>query len=149
MIKRHGISLVKLDTPRSAPPPGKAGYFFSGGEINIAMAVIRGLADVGAYSNLDWETPKSTPPALKKRLRIFHRSPWVPRGVELVRKDLDPAIKSALEEVLLNAHSDPAAKKALHAYQGTKKFDRFEGDAVINLDKAHALLPLVDALVEK
>ncbi|WP_240992078.1 phosphate/phosphite/phosphonate ABC transporter substrate-binding protein [endosymbiont of Riftia pachyptila] len=134
ILQEAGLELELLSNPRQHPAPDKVGYAFAKGEINIATWVHKGLADVGAYNNLDWNTPDHTPPVFKKDLRIFHRSSDLPRGFELVRPGLDTSIKQRLIEVLKNTHRDAAAEAVLNAYQQTAKFDEISAETQAILD---------------
>lgn len=77
---------------------------------------------------------------MQKDFRIIHQSKPFPRSVELVRKDLAPKIKTRLQDVLLAADQDPDALEAMKAYKQTKKFDAMEGDAMVGLENARAML---------
>lgn len=132
----EGLQPEKLKTIRSTPSPDKVGYGFAGGEINIATWVYQGLADAGAYNDLDWNTPDHTPPLFKKDLRIFHRAEKMPRGFELVRSDLDPKIKIRLKKILLEIDKDPDAGDVLFSYQRTARFDEID-------DETNAVLEVI------
>ncbi|MBF0609762.1 MAG: phosphate/phosphite/phosphonate ABC transporter substrate-binding protein [Magnetococcales bacterium] len=124
MIKQAGLGVAELAGPRDPAPADKVGYVFGKDEVNQVAWVQRKIADVGVFSNYDWE---EIPDAAKAEMKVFHESKMFPRGVEFVRKDLDPKVKAKLKEVLLKADSDPAAADALKAYGKTKKFDDIAG----------------------
>ncbi len=135
-----GIEPVALEGTRAEIPAGKAGYVFAAEEINIAAWVYKGLADAGAYNDLDWENPDHTPRAFRRDLRIFHSSEPLPRALESVRGDLDPAVRERLVDILLAAHEDPAGRKALHAYQETARFDRIDAESRARIREVEGLL---------
>lgn len=143
IIRKEGLDLVELPSPRAKAPEGKVGYAFAGGELNISTWVYKGLADAGAYSNLDWEDPSDTPASFKKDCGIFYRTKPFPRAVESLRRDLEPRIKKRLKEVLLNAHNDPDAKGALKAYSETTKFDEITGETKKGMEEARRILDYV------
>ena len=147
MIDR-GLQLVELGTLREKPMPDTVGYSFSGAEINTSTWVHKGLVDAGAYSNLDWNKEDHLPKAFKKDFKIIYQSNPFPRAIELVRKDLDPRIKQRLKAVLLNAHADPQARKALRAYQKTKKFDEIDESVQDGIQAAGKILKIVQAELE-
>ncbi|RLJ17725.1 phosphate-binding protein [bacterium endosymbiont of Escarpia laminata] len=136
ILFREGLQPEKLKTIRSTPSPDKVGYGFAGGEINIATWVYKGLADAGAYNDLDWNTPDHTPPSFKKDLRIFYQTENIPRGFELVRPGMDPEIKARLKKILLEADSDPDAGDVLFSYQRTARFEEID-------DETNAVLEVV------
>ena len=138
------FDLIELSSIRANLPKNKVGYAFAGGdEINISVWVHRKLADVGAFSNLDWESAKDTPEKFKKNFKIIHQTKPIPRAVELFRKDLDPKIKQRLKHILLNAHNDAEAKEALMAYDETVKFDEINGQSQSGIDMAGEILNYV------
>lgn len=100
LLSRH-VPLEVLGSLNDQPGPDAAGFLFARTERNIATWVHKGLVDVGAVSNLDWSNPQHIPEFFKRDLVILHESPDVPRGVEVVRRDLDPAVRQRLHDVLV------------------------------------------------
>jgi phosphonate transport system substrate-binding protein len=148
-LMNEKIDLVELSSIRAIPPKNKIGYAFAGGaEINISVWVHRKLADVGAFSNLDWESEKDTPKKFKKNFKVIHHTKPIPRAVELFRKNLNPKIKQRLKQILLNAHNDAEAKEALKAYDKTSKFDEIKGPALSGMDRVGEILNYVQKKIE-
>ncbi len=135
----EGYELAQLESPREKPPADMVGYVFAGDEINISTWVHKGLVDAGAYNNLDWKTEDHTPSLFRKNMTIFHQTRSFPRAVELVRKDLDPAVKSRLKTILLKAHDDPKGRSALKAYQKTTQFDELDTGTKAGLEEARRI----------
>jgi phosphonate transport system substrate-binding protein len=144
-LMKAGLDLSELSSPKENTPANKVGYTFAHHELTITTWVHRHLVDAGAYHNQNWESPTTNPDAMKKDLKIFYQSKPFPRMVEVVRKDLDPKIKSRLKEILLKAHEDPAAQAALKAYNKTVRFDEFKGEALAELNEARELLKYLTA----
>ena len=140
VLKKAGLEPIGLASPREKPPADGVGYVFAGREINITAWVYKGLVDAGAYSNNEWENPNDCPPAFKKNLKIIHQTKLFPRAMEIIRKGVDPEIKRRIKEILLNAHKDPKADKALKTYSKTERFDEFTGKAKEQLEAAGQLL---------
>jgi phosphonate transport system substrate-binding protein len=137
ILKRANFQLVELASPREKSLAGSIGYVFAGDELSITTWVHRGLADAGAYHNQNWNSPKENPDTMKKDLKIIYQGKPMPRMLELFRSTLEPRLKVRLKEILLRAHEDPAAAKALQAYgPGTAKFDELLGAAKRELDEA-------------
>ena len=134
VLEKAGLNLVELSSPRIDPPADKIGYVFAGAELNISIWVHKGLADAGAFSNLDWEDDLDTLIAFKKDLKIIYKTGSFPRALELVRGNLDPKIKKRLKHVLMIAHNDAEAKEALNAYSKTIKFDEIKGGVKAELE---------------
>lgn len=123
----HGLSMEILGSPFDAPVANSVGYVFARTERNIATWVHKGLVDVGTVSNLDWANPQHVPEFFKSDFVILRESAEVPRGVELVRKNLADPVRARLHEVLLAMAEDPAAKSVLEPYHQSLRF--FDLDA--------------------
>jgi len=143
LISRE-LPLFYLSQPREKPPANKIGYSFSGSEINTASWVHIGIADVGAFSNLDWDKEENMPLKLRKNFKIIYRTKPFPRAIELVRKELPESIKNRLKDILLNAHSDKEGKKPLYKYQKTSQFDVINADTNATLDQIRETFELVN-----
>ena len=117
-----GLPMEVLGSPFDAPVESSVGYVFGRTERNIATWVHKGLVDVGAVSNLDWSNPQHIPEFFKSDLVIIHESEEVPRGVEMVRKDLDARVRARLHDVLLEMGNDPVAIAKLARFQQSLKF---------------------------
>ncbi len=137
--------LMGLD---DTPAADRLGYVFARSELNIATWVHRGQVDVGAFSNIDWDSPGAMPARYRRDLHIIHRTASYPRALELVRADLSPAVRARLREVLLEASSDPAARPALQQFFGTSAFTRVDPDSQSRLDELRQGLRRVRMEVE-
>lgn len=138
IIRDSGLDLVALGPGVDRPPPGKVGYRFAKSEVSIAAWVERGVADAGAFSNLDWEDLERSPPLIREKLAVFHESPPIVRSLILVRQGLAPAVKSALTRTLVAIDKDPTGRDALKEYYGVSKYDPLEGDAAAMMRSAEA-----------
>ena len=67
----------------------------------------KGLADAGAFSNLDWDNPRRMPPSFRSDFRVIAESDSVPRAIELIRHDLPTAVADALRSALLGLDRQP------------------------------------------
>jgi phosphonate transport system substrate-binding protein len=137
---RENIPVMPLNSPMETPAEGRVGYVFCGQEINISTLVFRRIVDAGAFNNLDWEKDDHIRAVYRDEMRVFHEMPPIPRAIELVRKDLDPKIKESLKAILLQAHEDPAAKRALLAYQRTARFEGIDKEDAAEMEKIGHLL---------
>lgn len=122
----HGIRPEILLTPQDSPSADSAGYVFARSELNISTYVHKRMVDAGVFSNVDWQDEAHMPPAFRRDMRVLHETSEVPRGVELVRQGLDPAVRARLQQVLLEASEDPLAGPALRRYFGTSAFRRLD-----------------------
>src|SRR5690606_30982027 len=102
----------------------------------------------GVMSDLDWDNPRRMPAAFKKDLMVIGRSDDYPRALELVRRDLAPAVRERLRQVLIEAANDPLAGPALNQFFGTTRFLPVDEDAQRSLERLQTLMRLVHAEVE-
>lgn len=138
----NNLAVQKLDSFKQRPAPDKVGYVFSRQEINSSVWVHKGLVDAGAFNNQDWDKSDHMYKNIRDGMKIIHRSEPIPRAFELVRADLDPSVKERLKAVLLKAHRDRNAQKALREYQSTRQFDEMD------LNSIRALRALREALLD-
>ncbi|MGY0556456.1 MULTISPECIES: phosphate/phosphite/phosphonate ABC transporter substrate-binding protein [unclassified Lysobacter] len=117
-----GITLEILLSPTDSIDSDALGYLFARSERNIATWVHKRVVDAGVMSNLDWDNPERMPKAFRRDLLVIGRTPDYPRAVEMLRPDMDPAVRARLKEVLLGAASDPSASAALRQFFGTTGF---------------------------
>lgn len=136
---QQGMDLYYLDRARKLPPEDKVGYLFSGAEINTSTWVHKGIADAGAYNNLDWNKDDHLPPMFREDFKIIYETSPIPRAIESVRVDLDPRVKQRLKEILLTMHEDPEAKAVLKAYQKTSRFDELTPEIMLNVEDARVI----------
>ena len=116
------MPLEILLSPRDRPVAGSVGYVFARSELNIATWVHKRLVDAGTMSNLDWDSPQRVTPSYRKDFVILHETPDYPRALEMVRGDMDPAVKARLREVLIEAANDPDAREAMLVFFKTTRF---------------------------
>lgn len=138
-----GLRLVQLESPRDEVPPDAVGYVFSHEEINSSIWLYRGIVDAAAFNDIDWEKEDHVPASCREDLRIIHATPPIDRAIELVRADLDPAIRDRLRDILLHAHEDPDATDALWSYQQTARFDELGTESVTGLESIEESLRIV------
>ena len=146
-VVNRSLSLCRLDDPRTAHDSRCVGFAFSRRSFNTAAWVHKAIVDVGVFSNVDWESEQMLPTRFKRDFRVFHETDAMPRGVELLRRNLDDDIKDRIVEILLEMHHDPQAEFVLKAYYETRKFDlltKADNDA---LERMRVALPLFDKSV--
>jgi phosphonate transport system substrate-binding protein len=107
-------AVVMSDSALSSSSGGLI-YRFAGSEENEAYWVDRGLADIGAFNNGDWDR---LPDSVRQHLRVIGRSRDVPRWLFTINQDLPTDIYSAVCSSLLDmAHTDEG-RSALMAASG-------------------------------
>lgn len=130
----QGLRPEILQAADDTPSADAVGYVFARSELNIATFVHKGVVDAGAISSVDWDDASRVPPAFKNDLRVILRSEPYPRAVELVRAGLDARVRDRLQQVLLEAASDPQAAPALKQFFGTSGFHRVDARMQQRLD---------------
>ena len=143
-----GHPLEILLSPTDRPQPPAVGYLFARSELNIATWVHKRLVDVGAMSSIDWDNPLRMPSAFKDDLRVLARTEEFPRALDLVRSDLDPAVKARLRELLLQASDDPDARDAMLGFFMTTRFLPLDDETLSALERLGAGVQRVRTEVE-
>ena len=126
-MARAGFDLVELDDPLARPPQGSIGYTFADDEGTVVNRVQRGVADVGAISNLDWDDDDEVSETQRLDRVAIHETDPIIRSIILVRSTLDPAVKARLATVLEHMHESDAGMETLREYWKVAQFDRIEG----------------------
>ncbi len=139
LLAQARLPSTLLPSPGASVRPGQVGCVFAGSELNVFAWVRRGLVDAGATSDLVWRTRGSVPESLKRRLRVLHESPPLPRALELAGPALAPERASRLQALLLGAERDPSAAAALQAYGRTLRFDALPPGGLDLVERALAL----------
>lgn len=144
----QGVTPQILAGAWDMPGSDTVGYVFARSELNIATFVHKGMVDAGAVSSVDWDDERRVPAAFRRDFRVLLRTEPYPRAVEMVRADLDQRVRDRLQEVLLQAASDPAAQGALQRFFGTSGFHRVDAHAQQRLDELKQGLTRVRMEVE-
>ena len=128
-----GLEMSSMD--KGDPRPDLVRYVFANSEVNVVGSVVRGHADVGAISETDLNDPEVMTERFKPQLRVFHLTQWVPRSVLLVRRSMDPALKSKLREVLLGMHEDDAGRRVLDRYFDVGRYAEVDAQSRLRLEQ--------------
>jgi phosphonate transport system substrate-binding protein len=147
-LLQHGETPEILASIGDVAAPDTVGYVFARSESNIATFVHKGLVDAGAVSSVDWSDGKRRPANFLRDFRVIHRTAPYPRAVEMVREGLDPQVRDRLQQVLLDAASDPQARPALKTFFGTSGFHRVDAQMQHRLDELKQGLTRVRMEVE-
>lgn len=147
-LLQQGLTPEILLSARDRAAPDTVGYVFARSEGNIATLVHKGVVDAGAVSSVDWADRERIPATFLRDFRVIHRTAPYPRAVEMVRDGLDPAVRERLQQVLLDAASDPKAQDALQRFFGTSGFHRVDAPMQRRLDELKQGLARVRMEVE-
>ena len=95
---------------------------FSGSHDKTIFALLRGEADVATPKDLVYQRIVKENPDLEKKLVVLSYSQPVPSNALCVSRELDPALKKKLKEVLLNLNNEPQAAEVLESLGGATRF---------------------------
>jgi phosphonate transport system substrate-binding protein len=85
-----------------------------------AWSVYTGEADIGGAKNHIFNSLKEEYPDFRKQMLILAESPEVPSNGLAVRKDLNPAIKLRLKNILLGLHENAEGREVLKNFKALK-----------------------------
>ncbi len=103
---------------RGVPDPRRylGESFFAGSHDAAVLAVLKGDADIGAAKNTIYDQLARENPRIDKELVILAASAVVPQNGLAVRKDLDPELKKALKQALLDMDRDGEGTETLQRF---------------------------------
>jgi len=122
-LERAGLTLLPADDLRSRP--GDVRYVLAQAEINEAIWVLHGKGDAGAFSDVNWAT---LPEKVRSRLRIFHETAPIVRGLLSFRAGVDAAARREVEETLLKLPEKETGRAALLQAAGLTGFERLTAE---------------------
>jgi phosphonate transport system substrate-binding protein len=123
-LLRKGLTLTEKAGLDAKVAPNEIGYIFASTDVEVVNLVMTKRVAAGAFSNDDYATLEQ-----KKRAEIVilaETEPF-PRHLVSARKDLDPAVRNRLKEILLSMHQDDEGTKILRQMDNTTKFDPLPG----------------------
>jgi phosphonate transport system substrate-binding protein len=106
-FKRYGVSKPHAFLGES---------FFAGSHDASMLAVLNKEADIGAAKNTIYDQMSAENPRIEKELVILAASGVVPQNCLAVRKDLDPELKNALQQALLEMDKNDEGTEALRKF---------------------------------
>ena len=95
--------------------------YFTGTHTDAIYDVLNRKADIGATKSTILEKVEASDIRVKKELVVIERSPELPESSLTVRKDLDPALKKKMKQVLLDMYKDPEGQNVLEQF-GARRF---------------------------
>lgn len=95
--------------------------FFAGSHDASILAVLNKEVDIGSAKNTIYDQLASENPRIEQELVILAASKTVPQNGLAVRKDLDPELKRALKQVLLDMEKNSEGAEVLRQF-GARSF---------------------------
>mgnify|MGYP001603149145 CR=1 FL=1 len=96
--------------------------FFTNSHENAILALLQNEADVAIVKDQVYFRMARKDPDIEKNLTVVASSEPVPTNTFCVRKELDPAMKEKLRDLLCSLDKDPNAESVLKALGGASKF---------------------------
>jgi phosphonate transport system substrate-binding protein len=124
LLFRKGFKLTEKPGPEARVAANEIGYIFESADRTIIEFVLDHQVAAGAFSDDDYGALNEE---RKAAITILARSETLPRHLVSTRKDLDPAVKNRLTEILLSMHQDDEGRTILRQTDNTTKFDRLPG----------------------
>jgi phosphonate transport system substrate-binding protein len=106
-FKENGISNVHVYLGES---------FFAGSHDAAILSVLNKEADIGAAKNTVYDQMATENPRIEKELNILAASDIVPQNCLAVRRDLDPELKIALQQALLEMARNDEGSEVLRRF---------------------------------
>lgn len=122
VLLNAGLNPVEKTDATKPVPPNAIGYVFSNDDENTIQWTIAGKVDAGA---IDIRNYLKISQQTRSEMLVLAETDRVARHVVLVRSNMDPQLKQAIETLLLNMDRTPEGKAVLEQFENTAKFDRF------------------------
>lgn len=122
---------------------GRVVYTYS--HDNSIKAVLDNVVSAAGVDSLVYQYAVTKDPSLATKLRIVAQSPEVGSPPVVVNKNIDPHLKAALQEALLQMDGDPLGKQALTALI----YDRFVLPHSTSYDTIQTMVDAISAQTAK
>jgi ABC-type phosphate/phosphonate transport system substrate-binding protein len=120
VLVQAGLTVVRKGEAADPVGPEEVGYVFSNTDESTIVWVLRGKVAAGAMDHQTFlEKAKGSLP----RLKIVHETFALPRHLVSYRADLSSSLVTRIKSILLEMDQREEGRKALHAFEGTTKFD--------------------------
>lgn len=140
-LLQEGYTLRKVSGPEAVVPPDEIGYYFPGGDKDMMQAVALGEVIAAAQNQSELEEFIEEHGG---EYRYLLTTPYVYRHVVTAAEHLDPAVRAAIQEVLVTMHTHEAGQALLKGFKKTARFTAFEPTPAAAYAGIEELLPLVE-----
>jgi phosphonate transport system substrate-binding protein len=115
-----GLKLAEKTSLDAVVGPNEVGYIFTFSAAKIAELVLTRKTAAGAFSNEDFDRLDAKK---KADTMLLGETENFPRHFVSIRRKLDPAAATRLQETLVLMHQDAEGRKILEKIDNTTKFD--------------------------
>jgi phosphonate transport system substrate-binding protein len=138
-LVQAGLVVVPKGEAADRVGPEEVGYVFSNTDESTIVWVLRSKVAAGAMDHQSFqEKAKGGLP----RLKIVHETFAIPRQLVSYRADLPPSLVTRIRGILLEMAQREEGRKALHAFEGTTKFDDIPEHT---MDLLGTFMPFIEA----
>jgi phosphonate transport system substrate-binding protein len=124
LLLKKGFTLTEKSALDAKVSPKEIGYVFASTDVHVVNFVLSKQVAAGAFSDDDYGALDGN---RKSDITILAQTDPFPRHLVSVRKDLDPAVKNRLKEILLVMDQDNEGRSILQQTDNTTKFDLLPG----------------------
>jgi phosphonate transport system substrate-binding protein len=124
LLLKKGFTLSEKPGPDAKVGAKEIGYIFASTDVNVVNLVLSKRVAAGAFSDDDYGALDGS---RKADIIILAQTDLFPRHLVSVRKDLDPAVKNRLREILFSMNQDDEGRRILQQTDNTTKFDLLPG----------------------
>ncbi|MCB0032873.1 MAG: phosphate/phosphite/phosphonate ABC transporter substrate-binding protein [Anaerolineales bacterium] len=120
LLAEEGFTLKEVTSTDDPVAEDEIGYIFSESDVNTVEWVISGKVIAGATDSPTYDV--DIPAPTKQHLTELARSVLVPRGIVSMHSSVDPAVETAVIEILQEMEASEEGVAAM-ALTGTNRFD--------------------------
>ncbi|HEY6366943.1 MAG TPA: phosphate/phosphite/phosphonate ABC transporter substrate-binding protein [Candidatus Binatia bacterium] len=124
LLLKKGFTLTEKSALDAKVRPKEIGYVFASTDVHVVNFVLSKQVAAGAFSDDDYGALDGN---RKSDITILAQTDPFPRHLVSVRRDLDPAVKNRLKEILLAMDQDNEGRSILQQTDNTTKFDLLPG----------------------
>jgi phosphonate transport system substrate-binding protein len=124
LLLKKGFTLTEKSALDAKVSPKEVGYVFASTDARVVNFVLSKQVAAGAFSDDDYGALEEN---RKSDITIIAQTDPFPRHLVSVRRDLDPAVKNRLKEILLAMDQDNEGRSILQQTDNTTKFDLLPG----------------------
>lgn len=141
-LLEQGMNPVKKSSPEAEVEANEIGYAFSTADNTTIQWVVSGRVVAGVVDNITYEL--FVPEETRADLVVLAETEDVPRQLVLVRPGMDPALKNAIKNGLIEMDGTADGQAALEVFL-TTKFDEFPEGANAALSRMQTLYEMAQS----
>ncbi|MGK7914854.1 MAG: phosphate/phosphite/phosphonate ABC transporter substrate-binding protein [Prochloraceae cyanobacterium] len=124
-----GLNPVEKTSVSAPVSAEQVGYIFTNDDDNTIEWTIGGKVAAAATDNGNFE---KIPEKIRQSMLILEKTETLPRGLAVVRADMEPEMVEAIKTLLLKMDRTPEGQAILEQFQKTTKFDEFPVEGLLS-----------------